>query len=808
MINNKQKKNRSAYHSIISPRMLRNTLIIFVVAAGIALSLMRYAAKDETGFLIEAATMSDCLLEGRWFGNEAVGWHGFIFKIPAAILFTIFGRSIFLATLTNIIIAALSCWLCFNLLRKVLKSTVWAFAGTWLVITTYHFIICLPTFLRDIPVMFTVLLLLHAIINKSNKWIIGLCMLLILDAKEGVFFALVPGFVIWVIISELCSRREGGKTVVSRTEDREQRTEDREPRTEDGEPSTKHQVPSTKHQALSTKNFLPREVLLHRGDTVYHGFLHAAMRLFSGLIPAFVFLILMFCTSIIPLNMLDATILGVTTSGMHDIKYNFSFKRAVRSIKSYKNDKKKNIAVKPRAEDRKPRTEDRDPKTENRPKLSGCFARTEDPVPSTQNLSLRENLLHLGSTEDRESTGGVDSKQLASNGIVLDSTGRKVSSKKSDPGGVKNSTGQAKLGAESREPKTDPGGVKDSTGQAKNQPRWSKRLHGASKEQKTKPPVFLIYLKKIIFPRTFSFIAMPKIIVFPALFMSVVMFRRFWKGGMAELLALPILLWSYMVIYIIRESHGRYLMPVLPFLALFFAFFMIEGLKKKWFSVIVLIISALLIGFGFMFEIKFAAVKIGFNVILFSFMILALIGYRKKWRHRKLFALAVPLFSGVFSIGTALASSLTQSDGQLRSFFRYGYNMEIEKVVAEFKPKEKFWLNGFGSGYVMWFYMDERLTNGERTWRLAEWVPKKKLLRRYDDNQHRRIGTRIRSMKRFKKAIMTNNVTKVGMVISTHPKQKFSYQNKLNDLYKADWLEFERTVQFKNKKLFIFNVNR
>ena len=317
---------------------------------------------------------------------------------------------------------------------------------------------------------------------------------------------------------------------------------------------------------------------------------------------------------------------------------------------------------------------------------------------------------------------------------------------------------------------------------------------------------FVVYFKKLFFPRTFSFIAMPKIIVIPALFMSIVMLRRFWKQGKGELLALPILLWSYMGIYIIRESHGRYLMPVLPLLALFFAFFMIDGLKKRWFPVIVLTICALMIGFGFMFEIKFVGVKICFNVILLSFAVMALIGYRKKWRNAKLFALAVPIFTGIFAVSTAMASSLTMSDGQMRSFFRFGYNMEIEKVVAEFETEERFWLNGFGSGYVMWFYMDERLTVGERTWRLAKWVPKKNLLRRYDGGQHRRIGARIRSMERFRKKIMTNNVTKVGLVISTHSKQKFSYHDKLDDFNKAEWLEFDRMVEFKNKELHIFKV--
>jgi len=125
MLDNNNKISDFCSSLKISPEMTRTALIIFVLAVGVTLSLMRYAAKDETGFLIEAATMSDCMLEGRWFGDEAVGWHGFLFKIPAAVLFTIFGRSIFLATFTNVLIAALTCWLCFDILRKLLKSTAW-----------------------------------------------------------------------------------------------------------------------------------------------------------------------------------------------------------------------------------------------------------------------------------------------------------------------------------------------------------------------------------------------------------------------------------------------------------------------------------------------------------------------------------------------------------------------------------------------------------------------------------------------------------------------------------------------------------
>jgi len=259
MPDNKNKIGDFCSRITISPGLARTVLIISVLAAGIILSLMRYAAKDETGFLIEAATMSDCILEGRWFGNEAVGWHGFIFKIPAAVLFTIFGRSVFLATFTNIIIAAFTCWLCFGILRKLLNSTAWAFAGTWLVITSYHFVLSLPTFLRDIPVLFTVLLLISAIINKRNRWIIGLCMLLILDAKEGVFFALAPGFVVWVVLDELCSRAQHS---VPRTPNPGPRITDHGSRiTDHGSRLTTHDSRATGHGSRITAH-VPRPTVL------------------------------------------------------------------------------------------------------------------------------------------------------------------------------------------------------------------------------------------------------------------------------------------------------------------------------------------------------------------------------------------------------------------------------------------------------------------------------------------------------------------------------------------------------------------
>ncbi len=178
------------------------TLPVLALGMGIVLALFRNAIKDETIYLNDAAWMAECLRHGHWFGNEGVGLHGFLFKLPAAILFLCLGRSVFVATMTTVVMGTIAIWITYRVFWKMLGSVKLAFVGTWLVLTVYPFVQCLPTFMRDIPAFLAVLLLIEATISGRGRWWMGFLLMLILDAKETTFFMIAPAFVIWVVLDE------------------------------------------------------------------------------------------------------------------------------------------------------------------------------------------------------------------------------------------------------------------------------------------------------------------------------------------------------------------------------------------------------------------------------------------------------------------------------------------------------------------------------------------------------------------------------------------------------------------------------
>ncbi|MCP5047947.1 MAG: hypothetical protein GY940_12295, partial [bacterium] len=233
-------------------------LLIAALTVSLLLSIVRNAKNDEVHYLTDSLQISDSLQTGQWIGNETVGFHGFLFKIPAALLFIITGPSVFAATLTNIVLALLSVYLSYLLLLHFLESPKWALAGSALVFTAIFFLRALASFKRDTAIVFALLLLLFLVVKKKNKWLIGLGLLLVLDAKESVFFMILPGFILWMIYSRF--------------------------------PESKRNNPRPQ---------------LRRGFGRFTAFFF----------PSILFLILMFTTPLVPLNPVAGKILGLNHGG-------------------------------------------------------------------------------------------------------------------------------------------------------------------------------------------------------------------------------------------------------------------------------------------------------------------------------------------------------------------------------------------------------------------------------------------------------------------------------------------------------------
>ena len=598
-------------------------LTVSVFLLGLITSLFRCAQCDEVTYLHEAMVIADCLQNGQWFGNEAVGLHGFLFKIPAALLVMLFGHSIFAITLVTVFLSALSCWLCFRLMEILLHSRIWALIGTWLVVTNYHFVLTTSTFLREIPVVFAFLLFLYVIFTRKNKWVVGLALLLILDAKEHVFFTIAPGFLLWILLEEIYGKEDVG-------------------------------------DSKTLKRILGR--------------------ITAGFVPSFIYLILMFCTGIIPINMYNAYILGMIEGGTHQVLSEFRVHTATSNL------------------------------------WEG--GKTIFQIPSATASSLPASSIRLISQKFVELIN-----------------------------------------------------------------------------------VALAYFGKILYPRLFSFISIPKIIVLPAIAMSFKMFRR-CRGNTAYML-LPLILWVCLVIFFLRTTHGRYLFPI----ALIFMFFFIEFLRKGFsmprFARNVLIATTLFVVSGLWIESNSLWIKISLNFLLLGLFWTALFTHQKRHKFIQHLTFALPSFIGIITLAVALSAFLLLGEAQLNNYLIWGHNRQSDIIVSHFKRGERIWTN-YGSCFRLTFFNKERESTPEWNWKLKDYVPKKWLLNRYEDG--RIFSFNWLSLKDFQEEIESSEITKIAFIASTYPEREFPMQNKLVYLMQSEWLELTKEVPLKNKILYIFGV--
>ncbi len=166
----------------------------------------RAPISDEAFYLLESVVMHKALLAGKWIGSYGVGMHGFLFKLPAALIYFFTGPSIEAATLYNVVLAVLTCSLYFLLLRNRLKLGWWSIACLALFATSQRFLLVTPTFLREIPLLLALIVSLYIYFNVKNRFIVSIWLTVLLDAKEYVFIAFAFAIVIYELIELIQTR--------------------------------------------------------------------------------------------------------------------------------------------------------------------------------------------------------------------------------------------------------------------------------------------------------------------------------------------------------------------------------------------------------------------------------------------------------------------------------------------------------------------------------------------------------------------------------------------------------------------------
>ena len=602
-----------------------NPDVVFYIFMGLYFALMlvlayfRDMVNDEALYYRETWLMSEVLKNGEWIGNYGVGLHGFLFKLPPALLFLITGPSIDIVTIYNILIGMLTGFLFFKLLKSTLKNSWFAVFATVFMMTSFHFVLSMPTYLRDIPSLSMIVVFLYGVVRKWNKGWMSLVFLLLLDSKEYVFLIFAVFYVLWLLIS-----------------------------------------------SKETRFFAKIWDVFKTSVIVF--------------LPSLLWVVLMFTTGLIPVNMYLSSTLGL-------VKGDFTYSL-----------------------------------THFGPEFAG------------------QNSVEGGRKIAFLSTENISVPFLR---VLVDSCN-----------------------------------------------------------------FVSAYVGKIFYPRSFSFISVPKVVIFPIIYSSILLVWKYIKSkkkGFDIFVFSSLLTLIWLFIYIIRTSHGRYLLPILPFIGilLVYIFFFNAFTKKQKMGLI--IGTGIFVLLGFVFEVSYIIPKILIETFLFVLLFISLL--KPKFKLCK--GIFISLLS-VFSLGIALLFSYTQ--GQINGYINWGRNNESDKV-AEILPKDKtLWISDNGSQDLVAVFRGETYSPVEWHWTLKEILPKKALLKTMGPQYNYAFlitsdyTTYLLDLETFKKNISYFKVEKVITVYSTLAGESFDGQIYYSEFIKLDWLDLEKEVQLKNKIVYIFDV--
>lgn len=591
---------------------------------GILSLKFRNSTLDDDLYLFETSIMSDVLKRGEWIGNYGVGVHGFLFKLPIAFVFLLTGSVMNIAVVWNILIACASLYLFYLVLKEIFKKDLVALSGTLLLFTNFQFFLNLPTYMREMPVIFALLLFVYLLVKKKSYWVIGLSLLLVLDAKESVFFMILPGYLLSILINEW-----GGFNI--------------------------------KTLWIYIKSY------------------------FQILLPSLILLLLMLFTQLIPLNTVIFTLIpGVTEGGVEYQMKHFEKEAATQNIVQIHNLEAANV-----------------------------------------------NTLLI-----------KDQKQIEEKAQKIIKTEEKF---------------------------------------------FSKTLNTIKG-----------YIGKILYPRTFSFLSIPGMIFFPALFTSFLMFRYAVNKRKKECITLAFIMWAFIIVYILRLSFDRYLFPITPIVIYFFLLFLKDISKNKKQYLAIWVLASILSLAGLLFEAEYIMIK-----FVLSAIIITLLPFHLLLKDRvKAAYLYLCICIGILTLGVSLF--YYYSSGQLKMYRQFGNDYEVKDIVTHFSKDEKILLNDIGWDLLPGIYRGNNQYNPEWKWELKDWVPRKKYLKMLDTtNTFLIMGE---SIEDDRIDIEKYGISKVGVVKSKIGNKPFLHQDRVEEYMKVDWLRFVGKKDFKNKELYIFEV--
>jgi hypothetical protein len=313
--------------------------------------------------------------------------------------------------------------------------------------------------------------------------------------------------------------------------------------------------------------------------------------------------------------------------------------------------------------------------------------------------------------------------------------------------------------------------------------------------------IFLSYLGKILYPRTFSFLSVPFVVLIPSVWIAFRMGIEWFKKKETSKLLLPLMLFVYLLIYILHASISRYLLPISPVIFIFYLMFLKDLTSNQKYIKKLLLVTILFILGGLYFEYSYIYVKVLFNLILIG---LYLFIYLSKSKNKHFLKLVVIILLSIFFAGTSLLASY--SFGQIKGYTLYGYNRDCEKIISLVSKDDVIWINDIHWNGLPSILREENLGQAEWRWSLKEWIPKKKLLKQNTGTKTFNFYWRNDDLLRT--SVKENGINKI-VYIKLHKyweKENLLLQDRLDILLNSKWLILGEQKEMKNKTVYIFNV--
>ena len=154
---------------------------------------------DEYGYVLSSRWFEDALREGSSLGS-VFSAHG-VYQLFIGVLYYIIGNDdLLLPNIVAQIFTFGTAFLLYKILKNYSESVLLAFLGVGIFLTLPDIFVNGHRYWLDVPAMFLCTALMYLLINKRSSWLVALVLLLILMAKEYVFFLAALSTIVCVLV--------------------------------------------------------------------------------------------------------------------------------------------------------------------------------------------------------------------------------------------------------------------------------------------------------------------------------------------------------------------------------------------------------------------------------------------------------------------------------------------------------------------------------------------------------------------------------------------------------------------------------